>query len=78
MMTMMNKNVIFNPVPCVIVLHTWQYAYRQARKGPWEQYARDTARFKQRIEKVDAIISAILKKDHHHKMYMLHHASSEE
>ena len=38
----------------------WQYAYRSARKGPWEQFARDRDRFKNRIESVKCVLEPCL------------------
>lgn len=40
----------------------WQYAYRSARKGPWEQFARDRDRFKNRIESVKIVLEPCLVK----------------
>lgn len=62
------KSVRFSPQTSVIVLHAWMYAYKQARKGQWEQYARDAIRFKQRIKVVGEILSSILSKEHQEKM----------
>lgn len=42
--------------------HTWQFAYKQARKDIWQQAARDRVRFAERINKLSKIISPILKK----------------
>lgn len=41
-------------------MHTWQFAYKSARKDIWQQLARDHARFKNRIDEIDKIISPIL------------------
>lgn len=41
----------------------WDFAYRQARKGEWEQIGRDRARFNQRIENTKKIIDPILNKN---------------
>ena len=51
-----------NP-PTVHVLHVWHYAYKEARRGPWEQIARDRLRFHRRIEKTAEVIEPILKKN---------------
>ena len=48
--------------PTVHNLYVWSYAYKMARRGPWEQVARDQFRFKQRIEKTGEIIEPVLKK----------------
>ena len=39
-------------------------AYEEARKGPWELYARDRCRFQKRIEEVEKAISYIFDVDH--------------
>lgn len=38
----------------------WDYAYRAARRGPWEQCARDRAHFRRRIESVAPILEPCL------------------
>ena len=38
----------------------WSDAYQAARKGPWEQYARDRVRFQRRIAEVEKAISHVL------------------
>jgi len=43
---------------------TWYFAHRQARIGEWETLARDRARFNDRINKLDTIISPVLSKKH--------------
>lgn len=48
---------------------TWSYAYRNARRGPWEQYARDRARFSSRIATVEAVLNPILENHHRQAMY---------
>ena len=58
------RRVCFKPdneleeVHCIIA---WQYAYRCARKGNWEQYSVDRDRFKRRIENTAAAIEPCLK-----------------
>ena len=47
----------------------WGHAYRQARLGPWEQQARDRARFAQRIHSMDQMISEILDQNHRKAVY---------
>lgn len=38
----------------------WSFAYQAARKGPWEQFARDRAHFKRRIECVASVLEPCL------------------
>lgn len=47
----------------------WSYAYRNARKGPWEEYARDTNRFTRRIEQSEKLLKPILSKEHRDTIY---------
>lgn len=48
---------------------TWAYAYRQARRGPWEQYARDAARFSRHIAELEPVISPVLQEKHRQGVY---------
>lgn len=50
-------------------MHTWNYAYRAARKGEWEMYARDRERFKLRIQRVALTLNPILDREHRQKIY---------
>lgn len=38
----------------------WNFAYRAARKGPWEQFARDRAHFRRRVEGVASVLEPCL------------------
>ncbi|KAK7072441.1 hypothetical protein SK128_027437 [Halocaridina rubra] len=48
---------------------TWSFAYRNARQGPWEQYARDRSRFQSRILSLEPVISPVLSESHRMMMY---------
>lgn len=50
-------------------MRTWDFAYRQARKGPWEEYSRDQFRFKNRIKNLSDIISPVLDQKHRNKIF---------
>lgn len=50
-------------------MHTWNYAYRAARKGNWEMYARDRERFKMRIDRTAHVLNRILEPEHRQKIY---------
>ncbi|TMW54737.1 hypothetical protein DOY81_000268 [Sarcophaga bullata] len=63
------KKVRFNTKPTVHVMHTWSYAYRAARKGEWEMYARDRERFKLRIQRAAFTLNPILEREHRQKIY---------
>ncbi|XP_073847783.1 protein phosphatase 1 regulatory subunit 15 [Musca autumnalis] len=63
------KKVRFNTKPVVHVMHTWNYAYRAARKGNWEMYARDRARFKMRIDRTANVLNRILEPEHRQKIF---------
>ncbi|XP_020370817.2 protein phosphatase 1 regulatory subunit 15B-like [Rhincodon typus] len=63
------KKVRFSPVVTVHPMIVWDFASRAARKGPWEQYARDRSRFQRRIAEAEAVISPCLNQDHRNAMW---------
>ncbi|XP_053307486.1 protein phosphatase 1 regulatory subunit 15A-like [Spea bombifrons] len=63
------QKVRFSPVVSVHRMITWDYAYRAARKGPWEEYARDRCRFKKRITEAQAAFGFCLEPQHREKMW---------
>lgn len=65
------KAVKFNLRPTIYYLRVWSFAYEQARKGHWEQFARDRDRFKRRIKRDEPGISLILSPMHREKIYRL-------
>lgn len=50
-------------------MHTWDFAYRAARKGEWQEIARDRDRFQQRIRRVAPILNNVLTCNHREKVY---------
>ncbi|XP_015183363.1 PREDICTED: suppressor protein SRP40 [Polistes dominula] len=58
------KKVTFDLSPVVHTMFKWDYAYRAARKGPWEEMARDRCRFNGRINNCHLILSPVLQDDH--------------
>ena len=65
----MNRKVTFNPRPTVYKQYVWQFAYQQARKSEWEQYARDRDRFIRRIIEYESILNPILNKSHRDRVF---------
>lgn len=55
--------------PVVHVMHTWNFAYRAARKGPWETFVRDRERFKIRIQRTAVILDPILSREHRQRIF---------
>lgn len=57
----------------VVVHHiiAWSFAYRAARRGPWEEYARDRDRFARRIECCASVLEPCLsrKTSQYHSMH---------
>ncbi|KAK9874266.1 hypothetical protein WA026_002619 [Henosepilachna vigintioctopunctata] len=47
----------------------WSFAYQAARKGPWEMYARDRERFKNRISLIEGKISHCFEPEHRQKVF---------
>ncbi|XP_072348601.1 protein phosphatase 1 regulatory subunit 15B-like [Scyliorhinus torazame] len=58
------KKVRFSPVVTVHRMIVWGFAYRAARKGSWEQCARDRSRFQRRIVETEAVIASCFERDH--------------
>ncbi|XP_076163399.1 protein phosphatase 1 regulatory subunit 15 [Ptiloglossa arizonensis] len=58
------QKVKFNLNPVVHIMIQWDYAYRAARRGPWEQMARDRNRFKSRIKCIEHVLNPILTIQH--------------
>lgn len=56
------KQVCFEENPRVRVMRVWEYASRSARRGGWEQAARDRVRFQMRIERTKKILDPVLEK----------------
>ncbi|XP_018303567.1 uncharacterized protein PPP1R15 isoform X2 [Mycetomoellerius zeteki] len=63
------KKVSFDPTPVVHVMVTWNYAYRAARRGPWEELARDNERFRGRIKSIAIVLDPILKSKHRSRVW---------
>ncbi|XP_011866303.1 PREDICTED: uncharacterized protein LOC105561165 isoform X2 [Vollenhovia emeryi] len=71
------KKVNFNLTPVVHAIITWDYAYRAARKGPWEEMARDRERFRNHINRIAPIIDPVLKNAHRLQVWQERFASLE-
>ncbi|XP_059621200.1 uncharacterized protein LOC132264880 [Phlebotomus argentipes] len=63
------RKVRFNLKPEVHVIRAWDFAYRRARKGHWEQVARDRDRFEKRILSLSSVLSPVLDKSHREKIF---------
>ncbi|XP_059809658.1 protein phosphatase 1 regulatory subunit 15B-like [Hypanus sabinus] len=63
------KKVRFCPVVEVHRMVVWDFASRAARKGPWEQCARDRSRFERRIANTEAAIGYCLDQEHRHAVW---------
>jgi len=65
----MVNRVTFDPRPTVYVQYVWQFAYQQARKSVWEQYACDRDRFTRRIIESEHIINPVLNSQHRERVF---------
>lgn len=63
------RKVQFNLKPEVHVMRTWDFAYRQARKGEWDVAARDRERFKKRIRETEDVLSIVFDKNVRDRVY---------
>ncbi|XP_054849250.1 protein phosphatase 1 regulatory subunit 15A [Eublepharis macularius] len=69
------KKVRFSPEVTVHTLVVWDYASRAARRGPWEEMARDRCRFQRRIAEVGAILEPCLQMDHRASVWRKTHGA---
>lgn len=66
------KKVTFASTDKLCQIHPmikWSFAYKAARKGPWEMYAWDRARFKDRILRVEREIKHVFDPQHRDRVY---------
>ncbi|XP_015586653.1 uncharacterized protein LOC107263686 [Cephus cinctus] len=63
------QKVRFDLKPKVHTMIKWDYAYRSARRGPWEQMARDRERFKGRINCIARVLEPILTVQHRNHVW---------
>jgi len=56
--------VKFNLIPKVNTMVCWDFAYRDARRGIWQQYAIERCHFKSRINKLESILNVVLSPSH--------------
>ena len=59
-MSSFHTRVKFFEQPTVHNMHTWDFAYRESRKGEWIQKSADRERFKQRIQRFQNEFSKVL------------------
>ena len=52
--------------------------YQAARKGPWEEYARDRCRFKKRVEAFQNLIAPYIQVEHRQSIYNRYHCGTEK
>ncbi|XP_078064100.1 protein phosphatase 1 regulatory subunit 15B-like [Mustelus asterias] len=64
-----HKKVRFSPVVTVHPMIAWAFAYRAARRGPWEQCARDRSRFQRRIAETESVIAPCLEHNHRNAVW---------
>ncbi|KAG7473750.1 hypothetical protein MATL_G00099140 [Megalops atlanticus] len=62
------KKVRFSPIVQVHIMHTWSFAMQAARKGPWEELARDRVRFQRRIEETEQAIGYCFHPSHRERI----------
>lgn len=49
---------------------TWSYAYQSARKGPWQKYALDRVRFRDRIRDVEEKLKPVLDSENRERIFI--------
>lgn len=68
---MEKRRVSFNEdLNKTLTMVTWSFAYKNARKSPWEMYARDRTRFQDtRIERYKSFLNKILDPSHRLRIF---------
>lgn len=67
----LNQQVRFPPddkLTRIRPMLTWIYAYRTARKGDWERFARDADRFRERIDSTAIVLAPVLDPSHRERI----------
>lgn len=67
-----DKKVHFASADHLATVHpmvTWSHAYQAARKGPWEEYARDRGRFQRRITDLQRTLDPVLDPVHRETVF---------
>lgn len=59
-----HKQVRFSSIVQVHVMRSWSFARQAARRGPWEEMARDRERFRRRIQEAERSIGPCLSSTH--------------
>ena len=62
------KTVTFAVQEQLVTVHPmikWNFAYRNARKGPWERYACDRFHFQSRIQSCEHVLGPMLERKYH-------------
>lgn len=68
-MICLSVQVTFDLCPTVHMMHLWQFAYAEARKGSWELLCLDRNRFENRIKGLNHIISPVLEVNHREMIF---------
>lgn len=66
------KQVHFAEEKTLATVHpiiAWSHAYQAARKGPWEEFARDRGRFLRRITDSEHLLAPVFQTAHRDKIY---------
>ncbi|XP_014205552.1 uncharacterized protein LOC106637322 [Copidosoma floridanum] len=63
------SKVRFNLKPIVHTIVHWRYAHRAARRGPWEEYARDRARFQRRVMEIGTVLKPVFSTHHRERIW---------
>ncbi|XP_020780618.1 protein phosphatase 1 regulatory subunit 15B [Boleophthalmus pectinirostris] len=64
-----HKKVRFSDEVKVHVMRSWRFAHEAARRGQWEEFARDRDRFRRRIQEVERTVGPILRPEHRERVW---------
>jgi len=66
----MVQKVTFDSRLTIYIQYVWQFAYQQARKSEWQQYARDHDRFARRILESELVVNTIINSQHCERVFV--------